>query len=141
MLLMVWADTAARTAGRIALVLWHRSVHHEEASKPSGVILKFYPLNLVRFPHCHSQQSLLTLTHASLMVRVEGLFIETMTAGLGLPLQQDHVTALAFAAVLLAFAVGDVANRALLAQAEAIQLAGMLLKVRAVFMLSQSSRL
>ena len=75
------------------------------------------------------------LTLASLMFRVEGLFIETMTAGLGLPLQQDHVTALAFAAVLLAFALGDVANRALLAQAEAIQLAGMLLKVRAVFIL------
>ena len=52
-----------------------------------------------------------------------------MTAALSLPLEQDNLTALAFAAALLAFASGDVASRALLAQAEAVQLAGKLLKV------------
>lgn len=67
------------------------------------------------------------------MCRVEGLFKETMSAALGLPLQHDHVTALAFAAILLAFATGDVANRALLAHQEAVQLAGVLLKVHACF--------
>lgn len=66
------------------------------------------------------------------MCRVEGLFEETMTAALGLPLEQDPATALAFAAMLLAFACGDVANRALLAQTKAVQLAGKLLKACAL---------
>lgn len=55
-----------------------------------------------------------------------------MAAALVLPLQQDPVTALAFAAMLLAFATGDVANRALLSQTQTVQLAAKLLKVQAL---------
>jgi len=64
--------------------------------------------------------------------RIEGLFKEAMTAALQLPLHDDCTTALAFAAMLLSFASGDVANRALLATTEAVQLAGQLIQVRAL---------
>ncbi len=64
-----------------------------------------------------------------LVYRIEGLFKEAMTAALQLPLHDECTTALAFAAMLLNFASGDVANRALLATAEAVQLAGQLLQV------------
>lgn len=52
-----------------------------------------------------------------------------MVAALQLPLQKECTTAMAFAAMLLSFASGDVANRALLATTEAVQLAGQLLQV------------
>ncbi len=55
-----------------------------------------------------------------------------MTAALQLPLRDDCTTALAFAAMLLSFASGDVANRALLATTEAVQLAGQLIQVQAL---------
>ncbi|DBB08404.1 TPA: hypothetical protein ACH3X3_008557 [Trebouxia sp. C0006] len=61
--------------------------------------------------------------------RIEGLFKEAMTAALQLPLHDDCTTALAFSAMLLSFASGDVANRALLATTEAVQLAGQLIQV------------
>ncbi len=64
--------------------------------------------------------------------RIEGLFKEAMTAALQLPLHDDCTTALAFAAMLLSFASGDVANRALLATTEAVQLAGQLIQVQAL---------
>lgn len=63
------------------------------------------------------------------LCRIEGLFKEAMTAALQLPLHDDCTTALSFAAMLLSFASGDVANRALLATTEAMQLAGRLLQV------------
>ena len=62
--------------------------------------------------------------------RIEGVFKEAMTAALHLPLHDDCTTALAFAAMLLNFASGDVANRALLASKEAVLLMGKLLMVR-----------
>ena len=52
-----------------------------------------------------------------------------MTAALRLPLHKESTTAMAFAAMLLSFASGDVANRALLATTEAVQLASQLLQV------------
>lgn len=52
-----------------------------------------------------------------------------MVAALQLPLQKECTTAMAFAAMLLSFASGDVANRALLATTEAVQLASQLLQV------------
>ena len=55
-----------------------------------------------------------------------------MAAALQLPLHDDCTIALSFAAMLLAFASGDVANRALLASKEAVQLAGHLLQVSLV---------
>lgn len=61
--------------------------------------------------------------------RIEGLFKEVMTAALLLPLHKECTTAMAFAAMLLSFASGDVANRALLATTEAVQLASQLLQV------------
>ncbi|KAL0041625.1 hypothetical protein WJX79_009899 [Trebouxia sp. C0005] len=61
--------------------------------------------------------------------RIEGLFKEAMTAALQLPLHDNCTMALAFAAMLLSFASGDVANRALLATTEAVQLIGQLLQV------------
>lgn len=56
-----------------------------------------------------------------------------MTAALLLPLHKESTTALSFAAMLLSFASGDVANRALLASTEAVQLASQLLQVILVF--------
>ena len=52
-----------------------------------------------------------------------------MTAALLLPLHKECTTAMAFAAMLLSFASGDVANRALLATTEAVQLGSQLLQV------------
>ena len=52
-----------------------------------------------------------------------------MSAALRLPLHKECTTAMAFAAMLFSFASGDVANRALLATAEAVQLASQLLQV------------
>ena len=52
-----------------------------------------------------------------------------MTAALQLPLHDVCITAVAFAAMLLNFASGDVANRALLASKEAVLLMGKLLSV------------
>ena len=52
-----------------------------------------------------------------------------MSAALQLPLHKECTTAMAFAAMLLSFASGDVANRALLATTEAVQLASKLLQV------------
>ena len=63
------------------------------------------------------------------MCRIEGAFKEAMTAGLQLPMHDECMTALAFAAMLLSFASGEVANRALLASKEAVQLMGKLLQV------------
>ena len=57
------------------------------------------------------------------------MFKEAMAAALLLPLHKDCTTALSFAAMLLSFASGDVANRALLATTEAVQLASQLLQV------------
>lgn len=61
--------------------------------------------------------------------RIEGLFKEAVTAALLLPLHEECTTALSFAAMLLSFASGDVANRALLATTEAVQLVSQLLQV------------
>lgn len=68
----------------------------------------------------------------NLPYRIEGLFKEAMTAALQLPLHDNCTMALAFAAMLLSFASGDVANRALLATTEAVQLIGQLLQVQAL---------
>ena len=71
--------------------------------------------------------------------RIEGLFKEAMTSALQLPLHNECTAALSFAAMLLSFASGDVANRALLATTEAVQLAGKLLQVTSLnFLLCQS---
>lgn len=75
------------------------------------------------------QHTSMTADEISSSCRIEGLFKEAMTAALRLPLHRECSTAMAFAAMLLSFASGDVANRSLLATTEAVQLASQLLQV------------
>ena len=138
--LMVWDRRQAETAGKTAQVLLQRSATPAGAGRHSGQLalahlLLYWPLYCLNFTQMIISTQLNAVSFQQKQIlpcRIEGLFKEAMTAALQLPLHDDCTTALAFAAMLLSFASGDVANRALLATTEAVQLAGQLIQVQAL---------